>query len=56
VRDVASVEDDGSVAGFADAADGAQQRGLSGAVGAEQRDDLASRTSKSTLKSTCTPL
>ena len=41
VGDVAAVEDDGAVIGLDHPADGPQQRRLAGAVGAEQRHDLA---------------
>ena len=41
VGDVAAVEDDGAAIGRDDAGDRLQERGLAGAVGAEQGDDLA---------------
>ncbi len=41
VGDVATVEQDGAARRLLGAADGAQQGRLAGAVGAEQRDDLA---------------
>src|SRR5690606_24038298 len=40
-RDVVAVDEDAARAGVDDAADHADQRGLAGAVGAEQREDLA---------------
>ena len=40
VGDVTPVEDDGAVIGFHHAADRPQQRGLAGAVGADEGDDL----------------
>ena len=39
--DVASVEDDGPVIGLDHPADGPEQRGLAGAVGTHQGDDLS---------------
>ena len=41
VGDVSAVEDDGAPDGIEQAADGAQQRGLAGPIGAEQGHDLA---------------
>ncbi len=40
VGDVAAVEEDGAADGVDEAADGLEQGGFAGAVGAEQRDDL----------------
>ena len=55
VGDVGPVEDDRAAVGLDHAADGLQQGGLAGAVGAEQGHDLALvAPRRSTPKSTCT--